>query len=116
MPFFDTPGIQDPDTFLKQGGDCDDRALAFKTYLVSKGASNIQICWVCRLENGTMVPASDGSWAHVFVVWNDNVYNPTYNNSHRFYNANIPDFKVFLKKTYGYNTWYFENQTVGTPF
>ncbi|MBI5460444.1 hypothetical protein [Methanobacterium sp.] len=116
MPHINTPGPQSPEVFWQQGGNCDDRALVLKTYLEIKGAKGVQICWVSRMENGTMVPCYNGAMGHSFVVWNNRVYNPTLNESHRFYDADIPEFKQFLSETYGFNTWYFENQTVGIQF
>jgi hypothetical protein len=118
QPYIFTEGPSNESHFWKYGGDCDDRAMVFATYLKSKGATNVQICWVCRLdENGTMIPIYDGTLSgHVFVVWNNQVYNPANPKNHRFYNTDITTFKKFLKETYGFNTWYFENQTVGTPF
>jgi|GEM_PF-3580313 hypothetical protein len=116
MPYISTPGPQPPEVFWQQGGNCDDRALAFKTYLKSKGAKGVQICWVCRMENTTMIPSYDGSYGHSFVVWNNKVYNPSINESRRFYDGNIQEFQKLLKELFGFNTWYFENQTVGTPF
>lgn len=117
MPPVPTPGPH-PETFWIKGGDCDDRAIIFADYLKSKGAKNVQICWVCRMdENGTMIPIYQGnSLGHVFVVWGNHVYNPSYPKNRRYYNTDISTFKKFLKSTYGFNTWYFENQTVGTPF
>lgn len=116
MPYIETPGPKSPEVFWQNGGDCDDRALALKTYLESKGAIGVQISWVSRMENGTMIPCYNGAMGHSFLVWNNRVYNPTLDKSHRFYDANITEFKQFLSQTYGFNTWYFENQTAGTPF
>lgn len=117
MPYVSTSGPH-PETFWTKGGDCDDRAIVFADYLKSKGAKNVQICWVCRMdENGAMIPIYDGRLCgHVFVVWNGRVYSPSHPKEQRFYNADISTYQKFLKKTWGFNTWYFENQTVGTPF
>lgn len=113
-----TIGPQSPEHFWQYGGDCDDRALAFQEYLNRSRATNVQICWVCyKNENGTMVfPPIKGGMGHVFILWNNKVYSPNLNESNRFYNSNIETYKLFLKETYGYNTWYFENETVGSPF
>jgi disulfide bond formation protein DsbB len=116
MPYISTPGPQPPEVFWQQGGNCDDRALALKTYLVSRGAEDVQICWVCRMENSKMIPSYDGSYGHSFIVWNNKVYNPSINESRKFYEGDIQEFQKFLKELFGFNTWYFENQTVGSSF
>lgn len=115
MPFITTAGPH-PETFWQKGGDCDDRARVFKAYLESKGATGVQLCWMCRMENGIMVKTRTGDYSHEFVVWNNRVYNPSFNESRRFYNTPIPEYRVFAAKNHDFNTWYFENQTVGTPF
>ncbi|OPX58771.1 MAG: hypothetical protein A4E25_01490 [Methanobacterium sp. PtaB.Bin024] len=115
MPFVMTPGPH-PETFWQKGGDCDDRARVFKAYLESKGATGVQLCWMCRIENGTMVTTRTGDYSHEFVVWNNRVYNPSHNKSRQFYNVPISEYQTFASKTHGFNTWYFENQTVGTSF
>lgn len=112
-----TDGPTTVDHFWQYGGDCDDRALALKDYLVNKGAVNVQICWVCYTENGTMKPSpTSGYLGHSFVVWNNKVYSPSRRMDHRFFNVDIESFQRFLKSEYGFNTWFFENQTYGTPF
>jgi disulfide bond formation protein DsbB len=116
MPNQDTYGPH-PETFWEQGGDCDDRARVFANYLKSKGATNVQICWMTTLsENGTMITASDGGLGHEFVIWDDKVYNPSNGVEGRFYNASLKDFLSFMKNLMGYNTFYYENQTQGIPF
>ena len=103
MPYISTPGPQPPEVFWQQGGNCDDRALALKTYLVSKGAVDVQICWVCRMENSEMIPSYDGSYGHSFVVWNNRVYNPSVNQSRQYYDGDIQEFQKFLKILKHYN-------------
>jgi hypothetical protein len=118
MPYMELTDTNTSERFWSIGkGDCHDKALAFKEYLINSGAENVQICWVCRLnDNGRMIPIYDGSsLAHSFVVWNNKVYSPTNDITHRFYNADIKTYQKFLKNTYGFNTWYFEDQ-IPIPF
>lgn len=106
-----------PESFWTNGGDCDDRARVFAAYLKSKGAQNVQICWMARLdERGDMIAAYDGGMGHEFIVWNDRAYNPSVNQSRRYYNADLNEYLAFMKDLTGFNTFYFENQTKGIPF
>ncbi|MBI5679592.1 MAG: hypothetical protein HZC47_01660 [Methanobacterium sp.] len=120
MPYGYTPEVTTPETFWKNGyGDCNDRAMAFKSYLITKGATDVQICLVFRIdEKGQFIPSfyKDKSPGHSFVVWNKKVYSPNLNESNRVYAMDIGEYQKFLKETYGFNIWYYENQTVGTPF
>lgn len=109
-----------PEKFWKNGyGDCNDRAVAFKAYLLSKGEKNVQICKVFRLSaDGKWIPSfyKDKSIGHSFVVWNDKVYSPNNNESNRAYGMDIKNYQNFLKTNYGFNMWYYENQTEVIPF
>lgn len=122
QPYIFTDGPSTGYHFWKYGGDCDDRAMVFANYLKSKGATNVQIYWVCLTDgNGTMLPINDGTMSgHAFVVWNGRVYSPSHPEDKRRYNADFKTYKQFLKKTYGFNTLYcnghgpWDNQ-IGTP-
>ena len=115
MPYMETDGPC-PETFWQEGGDCDDRARVFKEYLESKGATGVQLCWMCRMEDGKMVKTRTGDYSHEFVVWKNRVYNPSHNESRRFYNAPVKEYREFASKNHDFNTCYFENQTKGTLF
>jgi hypothetical protein len=116
MPYTVTSGPH-PETFWQQGGDCDDRARVFASYLKSKGAEDVQICWMARYnENGKMIPGYDGSMGHEFIVWHNRAYNPSINQTRRYYDADLNDYLAFMKDLNGFNTFYYENQTIGIPF
>lgn len=101
-----------PETFWEKGGDCDDRAHIFKQYLIGKGAKDVQICWMNKLENGEMVKIRTGDYGHQFVLWNGRAYNPAHKTKIRFYNADLDEYINFCHKRYGYNIFYYENGTV----
>ncbi|WP_321422757.1 hypothetical protein [uncultured Methanobacterium sp.] len=116
MPYVVTQGPH-PETFWQQGGDCDDRARTFANYLKSKGADDVQICWVCRYdENGKMIPSYDGGMGHEFVVWHNRTYNPSINQTRRYYDWDLNEYLSSLKNITGFNTFYYENSTQGIHF
>jgi hypothetical protein len=104
------------ESFWQNGGDCSDRALAFKEYLESKRATDVKICRVYHIENGTFVKSANNDYGHAFIIWNGKVYNPSLDKSRRFYNYDLESYKASLKELYQYNIMYFDNQTVGTLF
>lgn len=113
MPYVETKGPQ-IESFWMQGGDCDDRARVFYNYLKSKGANSVQICWMARLDgNGKMIRSYDGGMGHEFIVWNDRAYNPSSNQSRRFYDTDLDEYLLFMKNLVGFNTFYYENSTEG---
>lgn len=115
MPYKYTKGPH-PETFWTEGGDCDDRARTFYNYLKSKGAVNVQICWMARLDSeGRMIPSYDGGYGHEFIVWNGRAFNPSVNESRRFYNADLDEYLAFMNGLVGFNTFYYENCTEGIP-
>jgi len=116
MPYKYTSGPH-PETFWEQGGDCDDRTRTFYNFLKSKGAMDVQICWMARLdENGKMIESYDGGMGHEFLVWNGRAYNPSINESRRFYDADLDEYLAFMKNLVGFNTFYYENSTEGIAF
>lgn len=115
MPYIITKGPQ-IENYWQQGGDCDDRTRVFYNYLKSKGANNVQICWMARLDSeGKMIPSYDGGYGHEFIVWNGRAFNPSVNESRRFYNADLDEYLAFMKDLVGFNTFYYENCTEGIP-
>lgn len=116
MPYIQTSGPH-IEQFWREGGDCDDRSRVFYNYLKSKGATDVQICWMARLDsNSRMIPSYDGGYGHEFIVWEDRAYNPSINESRRFYDANLDEYLLFMKNLVGFNTFYYENQTEGIKF
>jgi len=116
MPYTSTKGPH-PETFWQQGGDCDDRTRVLYNYLKSKGSTNVQICWMARLdENGKMIPSYDGGMGHEFLVWNNRAYNPSINETRRYYDSDLNEYLAFMKDLTGFNTFYYENQTQGISF
>lgn len=97
--------------YFKTGGDCEDRANVFKEYLKSRGETNVVICSVFHLENGTFIKSPQNDYGHGFVVWNDQVYNPSLTPSQRFYNYDFQTYIMDLKERHGYNVMYFDNGT-----
>lgn len=111
MPYLVTDGPH-PETFWTKGGDCDDRAFVFADYLKSKGATNVYICTAYSLDpNGKIIFKDNEINGHSFIIWNNKVYSPNNDINHRFYDTDIRTYQKFLKKTYGYNVWYGENNT-----
>ncbi|MFZ3131197.1 MAG: hypothetical protein WA125_08890 [Desulfosporosinus sp.] len=99
--------------FWKYGGDCDERALAFKEYLESKGSTNIQTIRARNLQNGKFAQTPKGSYGHTFLLWEGKVYNPALNKTVRFYGTDLNEYKKLLKTDYyGVNTLYYENGTI----
>lgn len=116
MPYIETKGPQ-IGHFWENGGDCDDRSRVFYNYLKSKGASGVQICWMARLdENGKMISSYDGGMGHEFILWNGRAFNPSINESRRFYDADLNEYLAFMKNLVGFNTLYYENNTEEIPF
>lgn len=116
MPYKVTTGPH-PESFWEKGGDCDDRARVFASYLKNKGATGVQICWACRYdENGKMIAGYDGVYGHEFIVWNNRAYNPSMNESRRYYDGDLNEYLASLKNLTGFNTFYYENSTQGIPF
>ncbi len=118
MPHTYNPDRQSTDHFWQYGGDCDDRALAFQEYLKSKGATEVHIIYVHRIENGTIMQDPTGSYGHAFILWNGKAYNPSLDKTRRFYRVDFNEYLQSLKEIYGFNTWYYDSQNIteGTPF
>jgi hypothetical protein len=116
MPHIYHEDIKSTDYFWEHGGDCDDRALAFKEYLESKGAADVHIYRVHQLENGTFVKSINNDYGHAFIVWNGKAYNPSLDKSRRFYDYDLNTYLNSLKEKYGYNVIYIDNNTNQIPF
>jgi len=98
--------------FWKNGGDCDERALVFREYLESKGATNIQTIHVRNIQNGDLIQDYTGAYGHTFILWNGGVYNPSLNTTVRIYNGDLNDYKKLLKGDYyQLNAIFYENGT-----
>ncbi len=109
MPHIYHEDIKSPDYFWEHGGDCDDRALAFKDYLEKEGAADVHIYRVYHFENGTFVKSVNNDYGHAFIVWNGKVYNPSLDKSRRFYNYDLNTYMASLKEKYGYNVIYVDS-------
>lgn len=100
MPNQDNNYMETTETFWKQGGDCDDRALAFYTYLESKKEKNIHIVRVYKMNTKTCLVSDYG---HCFVEWNGKIYDPM--KEHPQYAIDVKTYQNWLKKTWGFNLW-----------
>lgn len=116
QPYIYTEGSSTETHFWQYGGDCDDRAMVFKNYLQSRGVKDVQICKIFCWKDGTQVQIANGAWGHAFVVWNNKVYDPQPKQGHAIYGMSVPEYKTHIKRTFGFNMWFNENDTVGTPF
>ena len=99
--------------FWTYGGDCDERAIEFRSYIESKGANNTQIVKARKIKDGKFSPTRKGSYGHTFLLWNGKVYNAALNKTVRFYGSDLEEYKKLLKtEYYDTNTLYYENGTV----
>lgn len=98
--------------FWREGGDCTDRAQAFREYLESRGATNIQMVRARYVVNGKCAMTEKKDYGHDFLIWNGRVYNPSLNTTVRIYDGDLNDYKVMLKGDYyKLNMLFYENGT-----
>ena len=109
MPYIETYGIQTAN-FWTVGGDCNDRSFVFADYLKSKGEKNVQVCYVLQLDNEGHIIGN----GHAFVLWNNKAYNFAHDPKGRYYDADLSEFKVYLKQ-HNMNTLYVLNGTIWNP-
>jgi hypothetical protein len=115
VPFKPTIGFVQPYQFWRNGyGDCNDRALAFATYLHGIGVNDVHICCIYEFREGHYVIQEDGSLGHCFVVWNNQVYDPCYSPDQRYYAVNVTEYRQHLKQCTNYNLWCIDSQNEDT--
>ena len=117
MPYTEHIATITSTRFWEEGGDCTDRALAFKEYLESKGAKDVHLIVARNSVNGEEEADNYGGYGHCFILWDGRVYNPMPpGDKYSIYGGDFEDYKRALKTDYGYNIIYIDCGSNGRIF